>query len=240
MPWKLVLPAVVIAAALGCSPSGAEDIGWDDSDADPSSDTDATPSDDDTGLDSGAPPFVPSYWGVSGAWVIAGGQVDPVASSTTLSGSGDDADCAVSAAIVAVTALELPAEPAFLLSWWRVDLAPEVRRGCGWGGPTTVELGLGQPDVAVQPAADRAGLAVASSYGLYARDAQGRVVVVGVAGTEDQLAGVVTDPPEPADTADTADTTDRVDTAAVDGPARRSVPDGVYRLVTLYSLPLEP
>lgn len=231
MLLKLGVPALTIAALLACSPGGADSaIGEDDSDASPM-DTDQASVDTAASDTDAPPPFVPFYWGLSGSWTLRLGSPDLTLSTTTLDGTGDGASCRVDATLALATPLAPPAEPAGLLTWWKVDLTPSPGEACSWGGPTSVELGLGQPDMAVQPAADRAGLSVPTSFGLYVRGQDGAVVVVGLAGTEAQLAGA---PPEEASDTGPQDTA----IPPTSDLAFTTVPDGVYLLHTLYALPL--
>lgn len=227
MPWKLGIPALTLALVLACAPGGADSALDADSDAEPSPDTDDAPFDTDAAGDTSSeiPPFIPSYWAIGGSWILTAGEVDLATSVSMLDGSGDGTNCRVEAALDRVSPLELPQEPAGMLTWWKVELTPMFGGACGWGGPTEVELGFGPPDLAVQPAADRAGLSVLTSFGLYARAPSGTIVVVGVAGTAEQLAGAT----DPTDTG--------LDTAA---PDLSVVVDGTYMLHTLYLLPVDP
>lgn len=200
---RLVVPLLVLAAQLACSsPEAADaDRAGDDTDTDvPSDDTDNT-------VDTSAvvsPEFF--YWYLSGDWTVAEGAVTAALTLTWV--ADGDQGCALPAVPVegSVTPATTP-----LLAAWDLTLLPDEST-CPWFGPTSLRLGFGLPDPDLAPAADRAGLSLATSQGLYLDLGDGDVQV-GLAGTDEQLAGA--------------------GAQVIEAP----LPDGTWRLHTLYGVP---
>jgi hypothetical protein len=200
---RLVVPLLVLAAQLACSsPEMADaDRAGDDTDTDlPSDDTDNTV---DTSVVV-SPEFF--YWYLSGDWTVAEGAVTAALTLTWV--ADGDQGCALPAVPVEGS---VAAATTTLLAAWDLELLPD-EAVCPWFGPTTLRLGFGLPDPDLAPAADRAGLSLATSQGLYLDLGAGEVLV-GLAGTDEQLAGAgaqLTEAP---------------------------LPDATWRLHTLYGVP---
>lgn len=200
---RLVVPLLVLAAQLACSSPELADADRAEGDTD----TDRPPEDTDSGVDSStvvSPEFF--YWYLSGDWTVAEGAVTATLTLTWV--ADGDQGCALPA--VPVEGSVAPATSAQLAAWDFILLPDES--ACPWFGPTSLRLGIGLPDPDLAPAADRAGLSLATSQGLYLDLGDGDVLV-GLAGTDEQLAGT--------------------GAQVIDAP----LPDGTWRLHTLYGVP---
>ena len=158
---------------------------------------------------------LPTSWGLTGDLVIADGVL--LAESQALVFSTRDATCEVRAILSgAEVVVPTPTQPEGLVQAFAISGDPEANATCTFRGPTQIVLAFGPTDPQLAPAADRAGVSLASMYGLYLGEPGSSLLLVGLAGTQAQIEGA--------------------DTPVMDAP----VPDGTYRLLTLYGIPLTP
>lgn len=199
------------------------------------SDTDANGGDprdtangvDDTNADSSEEPVAARYWSLDGVVAVVDGAIDASSSdlrvdlwesgASVCQAQGDTASSATgSAVLVSGSALATPPSDVPLWSWWTLSLA-EGEAPCADALPVSeLSLGFGAYDARLDPAADASGLGdgVNTLLGAYLLPrTDGPVWVFGVAGTEAQWSG--------------------------EAPPASVVPDGIYRIQTLYLLPVE-
>ncbi len=201
----LTLPAAILGALLGCSGLASD---RDEAKADLD-----TGSEDPVSKDTGGESFPEedAWWGIVGTVGVLTGQLDQGAAQLTLSARADGVSCTVEAGLVSAVASETGSREA-TVAWWDLVVEPARGDGCTWPGPSVFGLGFGPPDPQLRPAAERSGLSLDSSYSLYL-DA-GTFLLIGLAGTDTQLAG------------------------GAAAPLEAPLADGSYRLDTLYGVPL--
>lgn len=205
-------PALAIAAVscllatqLACSGKGYAD-------PDATGDTSTAGADtDDNGGGTDAP--VDETWGVGGTLTIAGDLL--TGSALTL--QTRNPTCSVDATLDAATPLDVwVVDEVTLRLGWTITAVPVAGGDCTPNTPATFVIGIGPTDASLGPAADKAGLNASHAYGLYLKSGAGPLYLVGLVGTEGQLAGT--------------------EDATVEPP----LTDGTYRLVTLFGLPVHP
>lgn len=173
---QLAAVATALLLALGCSASTEADDGA-LSDTDVSEMDTVAPVRSDT-----APEVEPGYWYLSGAWTLTGGALE-ASPTVSLRYVPDDGDVCLQSATVTATA-RTPTEGHLA---WDVTLDVPVDP-CAWPGPVAWVVEWGASDPALNAAADRAALSVATSQGLYLSEG-GTPLLVGLVGTSEQLAG---------------------------------------------------
>jgi hypothetical protein len=205
-------PALAIAAVscllatlLACSGKGYAD-------PDATGDTSTAGADtDDNGGGTDAP--VDETWGVGGTLTIAA----DVLTGSALTLQTRNPTCSVDGTVGVATPLaSLVVDEVPLRLGWTVTASPDPAGGCTPSTPDTFVIGIGPTDASLGPAADKAGLNAAHAYGLYLKTGTGPLYLVGLVGTEGQLAGT--------------------EDATLEPP----MVDGTYRLVTLFGVPVRP
>lgn len=219
---RLVMGIALAAAACGgaglngdreSAPGGISPPADGDTGADPTTDN---PTLDDTDSD-----LVPSWWSVDAELVVVGGAIDPAGSTWWVSLWAEDETalpCTFEVPIESAAVQEaVEVEAGTLVGWWLLSLdAGPLPPGCpGWTAGDIL-VGLGPYDPRLDAASDAHEWLDLDLYGLYLQldPDEGPVLVVGVAGTEEQFRGEV---------------------GAVVGPP---LPDGTYIATTLVLLAL--
>ena len=205
--WYLLGSLALVGCSESSFPGGARD-GLDT--AFPTGDTE-------TGsLTSTTPPA--AWYVLDAAFTVVSGTLDPA--STTVSAELRDAEgallCTHLVPVLAAVAAPRPPGERDLLGFWELSLGPGVPdTACEPFEPGTRWIGVSPYDPALDPAVAAAGLTEATAYaGVLREGPTDPVWLVGLAGTEDQLAGYA---------------------APVTG---RPLPDGAYRLLGLILLSL--
>lgn len=146
------------------------------------------PEDADTGLDENSAfnPY-PIWFGLDGVLELTDGAVDVEASEVVVTLWTEELQAPVCEATVAVAAAD-PVDPdPALHAMWEVTL--ETGSDCAqYGWPRSFDLGIGEPDVALAPAAAASDLAWQALYGLYV-SAGGPLYIYGVAGLDAHFQG---------------------------------------------------
>ena len=164
----------------------------------------------------------PTHYAIDGTVQTLTNEVDLVGSTLSLAFSNADGPPEIENPLCvaehAVTdALSVPMDPEIdLYGWWQITM-DESADCTEFGGPSSFALGIGAYDPLLDPAAASAGIVGNSVYGMYVQvHPDSPILVLGVAGTADNLAGQVA--------------------PITAGP----LPDGSYTLQSLYLLPLDP
>ena len=145
--------------------------------------------------DSAAPPAppVPTWYHLDATVVLDGGA--PAADRTTVTATLHDetgaALCAHTLPVTAIATVPRPTGERDLLAWWKVDLGEGVSDvPCEAFPPRSLWWGVGPYDPALDPARVSAGLGDATANAAVLReDEDGPSWLVGLFGTDDQLAG---------------------------------------------------
>lgn len=204
-----LLPLTVLSAwlasSLACSTGSADpDLNAGDTAANGS----------DTGGDGGGTDLpVDETWGVSGTLTLA---ADLLTSASPVLQTRNPACVADATFTVADPLTTLTVDGVTLRLGWTVVAAPVPDATCTPSTPATFVLGIGPTDASLGPAADKAGLRADHAYGLYLKAGDGPLYLVGLVGTEGQLAGTE------------------------DPTAAPPLTDGVYRMVPLFGAPVTP
>jgi hypothetical protein len=152
------------------------------------------------------------YWGLGGSLQLIDGAIDIPSSMLNITRRSLDISCDIP--ITVSTAIELDrSSDGALPSGWLLDVTTSGPTDCPWSGPLSFEVAFGVPEASLFAPADRAGLSVSTSYGLFV-NGSGESLLIGVAGTPKQLDG----------------------SATIDYAVRP--PDGIYVLHTLYGMPI--
>lgn len=173
-----------------------------------------TPDDTDTEV-------VPAWWSVDAELVVVGGAIDPAVSTWRVSLWAEDETplpCMFDVPIDSAGVEEaVEVEAGTLVGWWLLSLdAGPLLPACPIWPAGDLLVGLGPYDPRLDAASDAHEWLDLDLYGLYLQldPEEGPVLVVGVAGTEEQFLG---------------------EAAAVVGPP---LPDGTYAATTLVLLAL--
>jgi hypothetical protein len=152
------------------------------------------------------PPSDAPYWSLNADLTTPAAGPEDLALELTIWREPGHPECLFIADITSVEPIPAPeGEP--ITIWLRVSLSAPADAGCRWGGPTTIDLGIGAWNPALDSAASAAG--VPSEYAAYIQTgAENPLWVFGVA-TLDGLAE----------------------------PAPETPPDGQWHLRTLHLLP---
>lgn len=195
----------LLATQLACSGKGLAYPGASNDTSNAGTDT------DDNGGGTDAP--VDETWGVGGTLTIAGDLLTSAAPTLQTRNPA----CSVDGTFDTITPLPtLTFEDVTLRLGWTVTATPVAGGGCTPDTPATFVIGVGPTDASLGPAADKVGLNAAHAYGLYLQTGSGPLYLVGLVGTDGQLAGTedaTTEPP---------------------------MADGTYRMVTLFGVPVLP
>jgi hypothetical protein len=141
-------------------------------------------------------PATPDSYSLHGTIVVVDGSIDlaetALSIDTYIEGSAAEA-CAGALTITASATEAIPnGEP--IDSWWSIQLAPPPE--CEDAANLLSHLGLGAYDARLDVGLAAHGLSDATAYGLYTQAEGEPLWLVGVGGTEDQLAGLAS--PDPA------------------------------------------
>lgn len=182
--------------------------------ADVSDGQDTATTGDDTDADTGSSGVSPDEtWGVGGTLTL---EADVLTGAAPTLQTRNPA-CSVDGTLDSVTPLPtLTVDGVTLRLGWTVTASPVDGAGCTPDTPATFVIGIGQTDASLGPASNKAGLDATHAYGLYLQTGSGPLYLVGLVGTEEQLAG-------------TEDPTEAPPLA-----------DGTYRMVTLFGVPVRP
>lgn len=195
----------LLATSLACSAGPFADV----SDGE---DTGRTGNDTDADTGSGGV-SVDETWGIGGTITL---EADALVSAAPTLQTRNPA-CSVDGTLDTVTPLpSLTVDGVTLRLGWTVTASRGEGATCTPDTPATFVIGIGPTDASLSPAANKAGLDATHAYGLYLQTGNGPLYLVGLVGTEGQLAG-------------TEDPTD--------GPP---LADGTYRMVTLFGVPVRP
>lgn len=182
-----VLHLVACGATLDAD-SAFHDGAVDDSDGPDSEDGD-TSIDTDTHLDL-------EWWSLDGQLILAEGELVPDESVFTVGLRFPDQALACETARPVASATPEDASAHGLHLLWQLTLGEG--EGCHQA-PSGFGLGIGPYDRQLDPALAGSGLDGDALYGLYVRPNGGKLYVIGVAGTEEQLAGTAPEAPPVAD-----------------------------------------